>query len=216
MVIKKGGFAVVLGAALFLLTAGMCIVDVHAQEEAAAPSATTLDNLMTAYNGESNAHARYLAFARKANMEGYDAVARLFRAAALAEQVHYERHAEVIKRLGGTPKAIIESPEVKSTQENLESAFKGETYEKDVMYPAFIKQAEKENIKDAVDAFEDAAAAEAVHAGLYARMLNNLALSKGLTKDFYVCPVCGNVVDALSFSMCPICSTSKEKFIKVW
>ena len=212
---RKGSFGALFGAALCLLTVCICCANVHAQEKTEAPLATTLDNLMTAYNGESNAHARYLAFAKKANEEGYDAAASLFRAAALAEKVHYERHAEVIMKLGGTPEAVVETPAVKSTKENLESALAGETYEKDVMYPAFLKQAEKENIKDAIDAFEDAMAAEGAHAGLYARMLKNLTLSKGLTKDYYVCPVCGNVMDAVTSKLCPICSTDTKLFKKV-
>ena len=60
---------------------------------------TTLDNLQAAFNGESNAHARYLAFAQKADAEGYGRVASLFRATARAEQVHFERHAKLIKEL---------------------------------------------------------------------------------------------------------------------
>ena len=120
----------------------------------------------------------------------------------------------MIRKLGGTPKADIETPVVKSTMENLESAIKGETYEKDGMYPSFIKLAEKENSKDALDAFEDAQAAEGGHAQLYAKMLTNLEFSKNLVKDFYVCPVCGNIVDAITSKLCPICSTDTQKFRK--
>ena len=67
----------------------------------------TLDNLQAGFNGESNAHARYLAFAEKAGQEGYGEVASLFRAAAKAEEVHAANHAGVIKTLGGTPQAKI-------------------------------------------------------------------------------------------------------------
>lgn len=212
---RKGSLVAMFGVVLFLSMACVCLTNVHAQENVAISSATTLDNLMTAYNGESNANARYLAFAKKANEEGYDAAASLFRAAALAEQVHYERHAKEIGKLGGMPKAVIKTPIVNSTKENLESAFKGETYENEVMYPAFIKQAEKENIKDAIDAFEDAGAAEGAHAKLYAKMLKNLDFSKALAKDFYVCPVCGNIVDAITTRMCTICSTDTMQFKRV-
>ena len=211
---KKISFITV-SAVAFLLMTCVCFVDARAEGGAVVSQTTTLDNLMAAYNGEQNANARYLAFAEKANEEGYDAAASLFRAAAIAEKVHYGRHAEMIMELGGTPKAVIEIPVVRSTPENLESAFKGETYEKDVMYPAFILQAQKEGLKDAIDAFEDAAAAEGVHAELYSRMLKNLTLSKGLAKDFYVCPVCGNVVDAIIGSKCPICFADTKKFMKV-
>lgn len=183
--------------------------------EAASQPATTLDSLMAAYNGEMNAHERYLAFAKKANEEGYDIAASLFRATAAAEKVHFERNAEIIRKLGGTPAATIESPVVKTTKENLQAAYEGEKYENEQMYPGFLKQAEKENIKDAIDAFEDAIAAEGVHAVLYKKMLENLKISKGIRKDFYVCPTCGNIVDSINTVLCPICSTPTKKFRKV-
>ena len=213
MFIKKASYTAIFGAALLLVAVSMmCAAGANAQDDKSVSPRTTLDNLMTAYNGEVNANARYLAFAKKANQEGYDIAASLFRAAAAAEAVHYGRHAEVIKKLGGTPQATIEILNVKSTRENIESALKGETYEKDVMYPEFLKQANKENIKDAIDALEDAGA---VHAQLYANMLKNLKISKGLLKDFFVCPVCGNIVDALTSIMCPICSTDTKKFRQI-
>jgi len=170
---------------------------------------------MAAYNGESNAHARYLAFAQKADAEGYGAAASLFRAAARAEQVHFERHAEVIKKLGGIPRATIETPVVKSTMENLEAANKGEVYENTIMYPEFIKQAQAEKKADALDAFEDAMKAEGVHAKLYAKAMKELDSMKGGKKDFYVCPKCGNVVDTAPVTMCPICATAAKKFMMV-
>ena len=69
----------------------------------ATAATTTLDNLQAGFNGESNAHSRYLAFAEKADQEGYGEVASLFRAAAKAEEVHATNHAAVIKKMGGTP-----------------------------------------------------------------------------------------------------------------
>ena len=60
----------------------------------------TLDNLQAGFNGESNAHARYLAFAEKADQEEYGEVASLFRAAAKAEEFHAANHAAVIKKSG--------------------------------------------------------------------------------------------------------------------
>ena len=163
---------------------------------------TTLDNLQAAFNGESNANARYLAFAKKADAEGYGKAASLFRAAARAEQVHFERHAKVIKKLGAVPTAKIETPVVKNTAENLEAAMKGEIYESTVMYSEFLIKAEKDGIKDASDAFEDAGKAEAVHASLYRKALENLKAWKGKNKDFYVCPCCGNVVEKTNFKTC--------------
>ena len=176
---------------------------------------TTLDNLQAAFNGESNANARYLAFANKADAEGYVKAATLFRAAARAEQVHFKRHATVIKELGGTPAAKIETPVVKSTKENLKAAMDGEIYESTVMYPGFLAKAKKDNIADAIDAFEDAGKAEAVHAGLYKKALENLPEWKEKGAKFYVCMFCGNVVEKIDFKECPLCGKSKDVYIRV-
>ncbi len=176
----------------------------------------TLDNLQAAFNGESNAHARYLAFAEKADQEGYGEVASLFRAAAKAEKVHAANHAAVIQKLGGTPQSKIETPEVKSTKENLEAAIKGETYERDTMYPEFLKQARAEGNRDAVQTLNYARTAEAEHAKLYSEALNNLPKLKGSkAKDYFVCTVCGYTTSTMDFSKCPSCFTHKDKYEKV-
>jgi rubrerythrin len=209
----KMGKMVLCALVIFFAIGGFAL-DCRAQEQA-APAKTTLENLMAAFNGESNANARYLSFAAKADEEGYGKVASLFRAAARAEQVHFEHHAAVIKELGGTPSAKIEAPVVKSTRENLEEALKGETYESNVMYPEFLAKAEKDKIVKAVDTFEDAKAAEAVHAGWYKKALANMDAWKGAKMDLYVCPKCGNVVDVLPGLACPICMEDTKKFIPV-
>jgi rubrerythrin len=207
----KGKIFVIFAASVFML---FCAVSAHA-EDAPLKVGTTLENLMAAYNGEVNANARYLAFAQKANEEGYDIAASLFRAAAYAEQVHFERHAELIKELGGTPTANLETPVVSSTTDNVESAYRAEKYESEIMYPAFAAQAKKENIQDAAISFQGTAAAEKSHAGAYERMTKNLTISRGLRKDFFVCPVCGYITDAITTRFCPICSTDTRKFKRI-
>lgn len=202
-------------AVLAVSISALIVCPLSSAQEKTPASKSTLENLQAAYVGESNANARYLEFAKKANLEGYDAAAALFRAAALAEEFHLKRHAEIIKKLGGIPKAVIETPVVKSTKENLEAAIAGETYENKVMYPEFLKQAQKEKVEDAVDAFEDAQDAEGIHAALYKKMLDNLAFSKGLVKDFYVCPRCGSIFDAITFVKCPVCGTDNKEFKKI-
>ncbi|HNV86868.1 MAG TPA: ferritin family protein [Candidatus Omnitrophota bacterium] len=210
--VKKSAILLGIVLAFFLAAVG----SIQAAEQATGPAVqSTLDNLMAAYNGENNAHARYLEFAKKADEEGYGSVASLFRAAARAEQVHFEHHAKAIENLGGTPKATIETPVVKTTRENLEAAIKGETYESREMYPAFLAQAGKEKNEEAVESFEHALAAETVHAKLYKEALDNLETEKGAKKDFYVCPVCGNVVSPIPGPQCPICGEPTEKFMPV-
>jgi len=175
----------------------------------------TLDNLMKAYAGEMNAHERYLAFAKKADDEGYAAVASLFRATAKAEEIHAKGHADVIKKLGGNARADVAKPEVKTTKENLETALQGETYEKDKMYPDFIEQAKKDKSLEAIKTFNYALTVEEGHAKLYKEALDNLASWKGAKKDFFVCAVCGNTVKAVDFEKCPVCYAAKDKYEKV-
>ena len=81
--------AVVLSAAVSM---GQETRPAKPEEKKEAGMTTTLDNLVTAYNGESNAHARYVEFAKKADEDGYGQVASLFRAAARAEEIHAETH----------------------------------------------------------------------------------------------------------------------------
>ncbi len=183
---------------------------------AAGAATKTLDNMQTAFNGESNAHARYLAFAKQADDEGYGEVASLFRAAARAEEIHAGNHAAVIKEMGAVPQSKIETPDVKSTRENLEAAIKGETYERDTMYPEFLKQARSDGNKAAVKSLNFAKTAEKEHAKLYTAALSDLARLKGSkTVTFFVCPKCGFTTREINFSKCPSCFTPKEEFEKV-
>lgn len=183
---------------------------------AAAASSKTIDNLQAAFNGESNAHAKYLVYAKQADKEGYAEVASLFRAAARAEEIHANNHAAVIKKLGGTPTNKIETPTPKSTKENLQDAIKGESYERDNMYPEFLKEARAAGNKDAVETFNFAKTAEAEHAKLYTQALNNLDKSKGKAgKTYFVCSVCGYTTEKLDFAKCPSCFSPKEKYEKV-
>ena len=179
-------------------------------------AAGTLDDMQAAFNGESNAQARYSAFAKEADKEGYRDVANLFRAAARAEQIHASNHAEVIKQMGGQPKANLENPQVKSTRENLEAAIKGETYERDTMYPEFIKQAKSDGNAKATRSLNLARAAETEHVKLYQAALNGLSGGKTASAGgYYVCPVCGFTARVPDFEKCPSCFTPKEKFEKI-
>lgn len=188
---------------------------VAAPSAAADASGSTLANLQEAYNGESNAHVRYLAFAAKADEEGYTKVASIFRAAARAESIHAANHAAVIRDLGAEPAAVIDTPVVKITADNLRAAIAGESYERDTMYPEFIATARAERQKDALRSFNFAKEAEAGHAELYTQALDKLESMTGGTLELAVCPVCGRTVTKLEGEKCPVCFTPTEKYISV-
>ena len=177
-------------------------------------SETTLQNLITAFQGESNASAKYAAFAKKADQEGYGRAASLFRAASRAEQIHAANHLRVIEKMGGKTLAKIEPVRISTTAENLKTAIAGEEYERDVMYPGFIKEAETQANAPAIRTFQWALEAEAEHARLYSYALKHLNEQRTRTV-FYVCIVCGYTTDDQDMMRCAVCNTPREKFEKI-
>ncbi len=162
---------------------------------------STQDNLNEAFAGESQANRKYLAFAEKADQEGYRQVAKLFRAAAAAETVHALNHLRVMGAVG-------------KTRDNLNGAIAGETSEFRDMYPRFIEEAKKEKASDAVILSLDVAnKVEKIHAGLYKQALDNLGKNK--ETDYYVCSICGNTVENGAPERCPICNAPKDMFRKI-
>lgn len=109
--------------------------------EVVVETTKVLANLLDAFNGESNAHARYLTFADKADAEGWQGIASLF-CAAFAEHIHAGNQARIIRQLDGTPHADIHRAESRSPFENPRVALAGERFEIETMYPEFIKAAE--------------------------------------------------------------------------
>jgi rubrerythrin len=175
----------------------------------------TLENLQQAFEGESNACARYAIFAAAAAAEGFGEVASLFRATSKAEEIHAANHARVIREMGAEPKATIEKTLPKSTRENLQAAIDGEVYERDTMYPAFIDAAKAEKNGAAVKTFVYALKTEVEHARLFAVALENLDSRKGASKQYFVCSHCGYTVQELNFVTCLVCGHSKSDYISV-
>jgi len=162
----------------------------------------TIDNLKEAFAGESQASQKYLAFAKKAEKEGFQNVATLFRTAAQAERIHAEGHFGAMDGIG-------------STAQNLAVAIEGETYEYTKMYPPMLKQAEAEGHK-AKRMFDYAAKAEAVHARLYQRALEAVQKGQDLSEaKIYLCPVCGHIEFGTPPETCPICKTKGSSYIQV-
>jgi len=162
----------------------------------------TDENLKTAFAGESQANRLYLAFAKKAEEEGYTQAAKLFKAAAEAETVHALNHVQI-------------TGQVKSTLDNLGTAVSGETYEFKKMYPEFLAEAKQEDAKQAAWSFNVANKVEQIHAGLFQRAIDAMKSKKDMEKvDYYVCSVCGNTVEGSAPEKCPVCGSPREKFFK--
>jgi rubrerythrin len=163
----------------------------------------TVENLKGAFAGESQANRRYLAYARKADEEGHQQTAKLFRAAAEAETIHALNHFRIMGETG-------------STAENLGTAVSGETFEFKTMYPEYLTEAKNEGNKQAVWSFDVANKVEQIHANLFSKAIGNLQTGKKLAPvDYFVCSVCGNTVEGEAPEKCPICGSPKTKFFKI-
>ena len=157
-------------------------------------------HLRDAFAGESQANRKYLAFAEKAEKEGYPQVAKLFRAAGAAETVHAHAHLRALGEIG-------------TTEDNLKVAVEGETHEFKNMYPEMIADAQEEGNKTAERSFVYANEVEQVHAKLYQNALDNLDSLE--ETDYHVCSVCGMTVENEPPDNCPVCGAPASAFFKV-
>lgn len=163
----------------------------------------TTDNLKAAFAGESQANRKYLAFAQKAEGDGFPQVARLFRAAAEAETIHAHAHLRVLQGVQGTA-------------DNLKVAMEGEAHEFRSMYPEFVAEAEREGHKAALSSFRNAMAVEKTHHDLYSAALKSVQVGRDLpAAPIYVCAVCGHTVIGEAPDKCPVCNASRQKFAAV-
>ena len=130
----------------------------------------TEGNLKAAFAGESQANRRYLYFAQKADVEGYNDVASVFRSTAEGETGHAHGHLEFLEEVGdpATGKPIGE------TKDNLVAAVAGETHEYTDMYPGMAKTAREEGFEEIADWFETLAKAEKSHAGKFQKTLDSI------------------------------------------
>jgi rubrerythrin len=164
---------------------------------------STQENLASAFAGESQANRKYLAFAGRAEKEGFVNVAKLFRATAHAETIHAMSHLRAMKA-------------VNTTEENLAGAMAGEEFEFKNMYPKFIEEATTENAAAANISFKNAMAVEQVHYSLYSAAMNRVKAGEDLTSSrIYVCQICGHTVLDETPEKCPICNAAKKAFTEI-
>lgn len=164
----------------------------------------TMDNLKEAFAGESQANRMYLAFAKKAEADGYPQVAKLFRAAAAAETVHAHAHFRV---MGGVQDSVA----------NLEAAKAGEGFEFQEMYPKFVAEAEADGSRPALVSFKNAMAVEEIHHGLYSEALEAVKGGNDLpAASVYVCDICGNThVGDAPEGKCSVCGAPAARFFEI-
>ncbi len=193
-----------------------------APARAAAPAApqvaapVTRANLQAAFAADTHAQARYLAFAAKADQEGYPRVARIFRAAARSELARARSHAETLRHLGGEATTPPPAPAtVNGTRQNLLDTLAHENAERLGAYPRLVQQARAEGQPEAVLSFTLAHSAEAGLVRLYQEALADLGGMRAPGEVIHVCKTCGHVERQGAPARCPVCLSGPDAFEKV-
>jgi rubrerythrin len=180
-----------------------------------ASGSMTMTNLMDAYNRESNVRADYLAWAQKADQQGYHKVAELFRGAAKSEEIRIAHYAKNITKLGAMPAITGETPVVKDTSENLSAAIKEINYETGSLYPKYLVQSQTDNIPAGTMSFNSAIKIRGNQKTIFEKAVMNLESWKKTSGGFYVCTVCGNLTENLNFAKCEVCGAPLSEIMQV-
>ena len=169
----------------------------------------TRSNLEAAYTGETQASAKYNAYAIAAQQERKLGIAHLFAAASQAEAIHASNHLAVLKQFGrDEPRAGNFIGSARTTTQNLQDAWQGEAYEVAVMYPVMVEVARQERQSHALQSFRYALATERLHEALFHAAL--VRLVKGYPDAgalvYFVCYRCGATFErSAPGTRCPIC-----------
>lgn len=181
------------------------------------PKPMTQESLMSAFGGESMAHTRYLVFAEIAESEGFKNVARLFKAIAFSERVHARNHYRILENLNVDAKVVAGAPfGPGSTSKNLELAIRGERFEVEEMYPAYIAIAEKQKESAAAQSFRWALEAERIHASLFTIAKEHVDRGEDmpLEGNVWICPTCGHTSTGKTPpEKCPVCGRSGSDYV---
>jgi len=214
---KKTSIVTVLAAAAIIVVFQSFKSNAPVKAETMDANAISFQNMQDAFKGETTASAKYAAYSKKAEEEGFHEIALLFNAASKSEKIHATNHKAVL--LEGGQKVPVITPEftVKLTKENLKDAIAGEGYEISTMYPEFITNANTAKNQFALVSLNYAYKTEQKHKPFYEKALAALESNnvKSLPSVYYVCPTCGNTYDTTAPKRCGISMTSSEKFIKI-
>jgi len=162
--------------------------------------AMSLASLKAAFAGESQAAEKYLVFAEKAEADGLPNVANLFRAISFAETRHARNHFRVMAG-------------IKATADNLQTAFEGESFEIDEMYPAYVEVAKTQGDSQARKSMMWAQKAEMDHKAMYAQARETVLGGGDVeAQPVSVCLICGHTVIGDVPDKCPVCAAKKEMY----
>ena len=177
----------------------------------------TIENMKTAYRGEMTATAKYAAYSKKAESDGFHPVALLYKGVSIAENIHASNHRKVLQEASAVIPIVIPAFVVKSTKENLHDDIEGEANEAKTIYPSYLKMAEEANNQLAHTSILYAMETEKKHKVFFEKALGDINSNTMQTMPsvYFVCPDCGNTYEASAPKRCDFSLTPREKFIKI-
>jgi rubrerythrin len=174
----------------------------------------TIENLIKAFIGESQARNRYSFYAKVAKKEGFEQIAEIFLITAENEKEHAKRLFEHIQELNEDKvkefKIEATAPTTYGdTVQNLKAAIAGENDEHTRMYPEFAKIAEEEGLQNIADRLRAIAIAEKHHEERFQKLLEEVEAGTVFKKEkevWWVCRECGYVHFGIEApEKCPSC-----------
>ena len=180
----------------------------------------TAENLMKAFAGESQARGRYTYYAEKAEEQGFEQIADIFRETAYNEEMHARLYFDHLVKNLGNDMVVINGADypvaLGSTEDNLKAAAEGEHAEWTEIYPNFAKDAEGEGFADVAKTFTRIAGVEEKHEIRYNKLLDNVKNANVFSKDAKIqwkCRRCGYIVEsAVAPAKCPVCAKPQAFF----
>lgn len=174
----------------------------------------TLENLQTAYKAEIRQCRWYTRFSHQAQEDRHTNVISLFKATARLEKIHADNDASQIRAMSAEPRVPLNdsiSPGV--THQALKLTLSTERFECESLYPIMIQTAEAEKLHEIARQFSQTKNVDSPHKELFKEAVD---FSGNISRvNNRVCPVCGYIVTSVTTGLCPICSTSNEKFEKI-
>jgi len=176
----------------------------------------TIKNMQYAYKSEITATAKYEAYSKRADLDGYHNIALLYNAVSAAENIHSINHLAVLNDAGATIPFVKPEFKVKSTKDNLKDDINGESFEAKTIYPYFLKTAEEANNQIAVLSLTYAMKTEQKHKFFFEQALGDINSNtlNSLPSMYFVCPACGNTYSTASPRHCDFSLTDGNQFIK--
>jgi len=184
----------------------------------------TIQNLVKAFIGESQARNRYSFYAKIAKKEGFEQIAEIFLITAENEKEHAKQLFGLInelkKKMGEDLSEIkveaVVPTTMGSTAENLRASIAGENYEHTQMYPEFAQVAEEEGLKEIAEQLRAIAIAEKHHEERYQKLLKEVEQGTVFKKEkevWWVCRECGYVhFGTEPPEICPSCKHPRNYY----